>query len=682
MPQVNLPPAPPLTFRDLAEVMWRRRAGALIAATIATAIVIWATSRVTPLYEAETALTVERGRQAVDFAANPEFGQIEIGLLNTQRELLLSTPVLERAYASGAFAGSPLYEEGDPVALLRKRLKVATDRESWVIKVTLRDEDRDRARAGLAAVTDAFLAVEAKRISGRTRGAVDFLGKQVEVAREALETVRAEEKAFRREHAIQSTDADSNHLALRLNGMISQRIDLQRQLAAAQAQVDQIQQARSLSDAAQRRLALLKVPAIGGNALVVEQQQQLYALQSQKEQLAQTYLAKHPRMLEIESQLVGKAQQLDEAQAIAVESGLTLAQTLAFQLKDTDERIARTEGELSTYRSDLLTLAALGADIASRQNMHDQLLNRLREEEVASRLEAHPVSVMNPARAGSAPANVSHGMFLGLAVLAGLITAAATALALESLDRRVRGPDQIADLTGLPVLGAVPRVADLGVLGRGGDPAQPPVLAEAYRGLRTAIHLSSRQDGCRCLVVTSSTPGEGKSTVATRLAISLAAAGSRVLLVDADMRKPTLHHQIGEHGERGLSFLLAGYTGIEPQGTSYANLDFLGVGVRPPNPGELLHSPGMSWLIERSRSQYQYIVIDTPPLGEAADALVVSEHADGIVLVVRDRMTVKSALRAALARAIPIRSKLLGVVVNADGTPVPASSYALSPAAA
>ena len=670
-----LPATPPLTFRDLAATIWRRRAGALAAGAFAAVVVLVLAARVTPLYEAETALTVERGRQAVDFAANPEFGHIEIGLLNTQREILLSSPVLERAIASGAFAGNPLYAEGDGVSLLRKRLKVTTDRESWVIKVMLRDEDRERARAGLTAVTDAFLTVGSERIAGRTRGAVQFLTTQVELAKTELERVRADEKAFRREHAIQSVDPDNNHIALRLNGMISQRVDLQRQLAAAQAQVDQIEQAAKVADVNERRLALLKVPAVGSSSLVVEQQQQFYALAGLKEQLAQTYLAKHPRMQEVESQLTGKAAQLDEAQSIAMASARTLAQTLAFQLSDIDERITRTEAELGTYRSDLLSLAALGEDVGSRQRIYDQLVARLHEEEVASRLDALPVSVMNAAKAGSAPANISRTLFVAGAGLAGLLAAAATALALESLDRRVRGPDQVAELTGLPVLGTVPRVAALPLLGRGGDPAQPPALAEAYRGLRTSIHLAARHEGCRCLVVTSSTPGEGKSTVATRLAISLAAAGARVLLVDADLRKPTLHHQLGEHGERGLSFLLAGYTGIEPMGTSYANLDFLGVGVRPPNPGELLHSPGLELLIERSRPHYQYIVIDTPPLTEAADALVVSEHADGIVMVVRDRVTVKSALRAALARAIPIRSKFIGVVVNADGAGVASSSY-------
>ena len=676
MNQAPLPATPPLTFRDLAATVWRRRASTLTIAAVVAVIVLIMAARITPLYEAESALTVERGRQAVDFAANPEFGKIEISLLNTQRELLLSSPVLERAIASGAFASNPAYAEGDAAALLRSRLKVSTDRESWVIKVVLRDEDPERARAGLTAVTDAFLAAESQRIAGRTRGAVDFLGQQVELARTELERVRAAEKAFRVEHAIQSTSADNNHLSLRLNGMIAQRIDLQRQLAAAQAQVDQIEQAGRLAESDQRRLALLKVPAVGGNSLVIEQQQQFYALTGLKEQLAQTYLAKHPRMLEVESQLTGKAAQLDEAQAIAMASARTLAQTLAFQLKDTDERILRTEGELATYRSDLLSLAALGEDIASRQRIYDQLVARLHEEEVASRLDASPVTVMNPAKASVVPANISRRLAVALAGLAGLVAAAASALALESLDRRVRGPEQVTTITGLPVLGTVPRVAALPVLGRGGDPSQPPVLAEAYRGLRTAIHLSSRQEGCRCLVVTSSTPGEGKSTVATRLAISLAAAGARVLLVDADLRKPTLHHQLGEHGERGLSFLLAGYTGIEPLGTSYANLDFLGVGVRPPNPGELLHSPGLELLVERSRPHYQYIVIDTPPLSEAADALVVSEHADSIVLVVRDRVTIKSALRTALARAIPIRDKLVGVVLNADGAGVPATSYA------
>ncbi len=168
------------------------------------------------------------------------------------------------------------------------------------------------------------------------------------------------------------------------------------------------------------------------------------------------------------------------------------------------------------------------------------------------------------------------------------------------------------------------------------------------------------------LVITSSGPGEGKSTVSTRLAIALSAAGAKVLLVDADLRKPTLHKQLGDERERGLSYLLAGEDGIEPAATDHPNLDFLPVGVRPPNPSELLHSPALATAIARWRSSYDYVLIDSPPLGLVSDALSVGELADGVLLVVRDRVTTKATLRLVLDRLSPLRARVLGLVFNAE----------------
>jgi tyrosine-protein kinase Etk/Wzc len=241
------------------------------------------------------------------------------------------------------------------------------------------------------------------------------------------------------------------------------------------------------------------------------------------------------------------------------------------------------------------------------------------------------------------------------------------ALTSEALDRRVRGAATTQGFTQLTLLGQLPFVAGLAPLGKGGDPEQPNVLAEAYRALRAALRLTRRTPaGCQVLVVTSSGPGEGNSTVTTRLGISLASAGGKVLLVDGDLRKPSLQRQLGDATERGFSFLLAGEQDIVPTPTEHQRLDFLAVGVRPPNPAELLHSPTFAQAIARWRAAYDYVLIDSPPLGLVTDALIAGEHADGVVLVVRDRVTAKSTLRLVLDRLAPIRAKVLGLVFNAE----------------
>ncbi len=676
---MSIAPAPmakPLTFNELAAMAWRRRYATAIAATSAIVVILIATARITPLYEAEARLAVDRGRQTVPFQVDGEGGAIDFSLLNTQRELLLSGPVLERALRAGPLKDGPAYARAnDPVALMRKRLKVTTNRDSWVIGASLQDEDPARAALGLEAVVQSFLDHQIERQSGRSLGAVTFLRDQVEVARGRLDEAHAREATFRVDNGIQSTDPESNHLALRVLEMTQSRAQLERELSNAETLATMARESTALADADARRGALLRIDAIGRHPAVVELQQRLYVAEADAAQVAQKYLEKHPRALEAKQRIVVERANLDQAIAVAAATVEAHEHTLAAQVQGLGKRIDGDQAGLAAYRERLIDLAAMGEERRTRQELFESLLRRLGEEEVASNLGSQKVTLIDPATASATPVNIRRSLFLAFALLAGAIAGALTALLMEALDRRVRGAENAAALTGLPILGAVPHVAGLTPLGRGGDPEKPHAVAEALRAVRAALLLTQRRDGARCLVMTSTAGGEGKSTLSTRLAVSLASTGARVLLIDADMRKPTLHHQLGEGDERGLSFLLAGYDGIAPQSTTYANLDFIGVGVRPPNPAELLHSPALGQLIQRSRATYQFIVIDTPPLGAVSDALIAAEHADGVLMVVRDRVTTKAGLSLSMRRLAPIAEKVIGLVLNDERRGENAAGY-------
>ena len=235
-----------------------------------------------------------------------------------------------------------------------------------------------------------------------------------------------------------------------------------------------------------------------------------------------------------------------------------------------------------------------------------------------------------------------------------------------SVDRRLRGEIDLAAVTGLPVLGQLPQIHRLEPINQSGDPESPRELAEAYRALRATLRLArSTAGGFQVIAVTSSMPGEGKSTVAARLACALAAAGNPTLLIDADMRKPTQHHQFDRPDGRGLSHVLAGAEAFQPVATSFAHLDLLICGPRPPNPAELLSGPALGDLLAQARGRYAHIVIDTPPLGAVTDALLVAERADQVVLVARDRVTDRAALARIVARLKPLGARVVGCVLNA-----------------
>jgi len=621
------------------------------------------------MYEATASLAVDKSHKAVEFQYDPSMGGIDFGLLNTQKEMIQAMPVLEQCLKTSDLLKGPAYSADgiEPIKVLKDRLKVTTKRDSWVINIALRDEVGERAEKALSSLLDAYSAAQSEHQSEKANLALHFLSTQVSNAHDRMEEARRRELSFQTEKAIVTSDQDKNPVAQRLELLNQEHGALDKDLAGTQALIQQLDDAERGTNADTKVQSLLRIEEVNRHPVVMEQQKTLYELLDKEVLLAQKYLPQHPRMQEIREEINSKKQHLAEACFLAEATVKGHFQELQIQLHDLKSRVLAVEDELNRYRTNVANLQALTQETKSREDMYQILARRLNEEEVTSRQDAKQVTVIEPPRVGEKPVNIKKPLFLGASVIFGLICGIAVALFAEALDRRVRGAFATQEITQLNLLGQLPFIPGLIPLGKGGDPDQPNILAEAYRALRAALRLTrSTTLGSQVIVVTSSGPGEGKSTVVTRLGISLASAGAKVLLVDADLRRPSLQKHFGENSERGFSFLLAGEPDIAPVHTSHLNLDFLSVGVRPPNPAELLHSPALPSAIARWRLQYDYIIMDSPPVGLVSDALVVGELADGVILIARDRVTAKSSLLLSLDRLAPIRSKMLGLIFNAE----------------
>lgn len=653
---------PSLSLADLFQLIWRRRRIAGAAMAIVAVLTLMVTFSLTPMFEANATLVMERNRKAMQFEANSDVG-LEYSALNTQRDLILSKAVLEQAVKLSDLLKNPAYQIRSPADLLSRRLTVTTDRYSWVVTLALRDEDTQRAERALQAVLDSFFEAQAERQRKRGEEALAFLSTQVAETERKLDRARTDQERFQTEKRILTLDPDHNFIAQRLSELTVKGQDLNQQLAASEALVRQLDDAER-REPEKRVEALLRIEPIAHNGLVVEQQRRLFAVESSRAALAQKYGDKHPRMLEINEQVVRERRSIEEAGQKAGAALRSEYQKLRDQRTDLDERIRTEERNLATYRSDLVLLQQLMAKTQSLEKLLDQLTTRLREEEVSTRLEAQQVSVVDPPRAGSAPVNMNKALFVVVALFLGLFAAVTAPLLVEVLDRRVRGTAAVVETTGLKVLAEIPYLAGLGPLGRVDNP-QPSGVTEAFRGLRAAMHLlPGNGSGCQVWMVVSAVSGEGKSTVAARWAAGLAASGRQVLLVDADLRNPCLHRELGEPVDAGLVPLLAGETDIAPTATSHPNLHFMGVAAVPHNPAELLNSHCLPEWLAFCRERYDCVVIDSSPLVPVSDALLIGQHVDGIVLVVREGLTSRSELAAALAKLGPLREKALGVVYN------------------
>jgi capsular exopolysaccharide synthesis family protein len=276
--------------------------------------------------------------------------------------------------------------------------------------------------------------------------------------------------------------------------------------------------------------------------------------------------------------------------------------------------------------------------------------------------------------------NIPRNLGLGLGL--GIVLGAAAAFLAEDFDDTIRTPEQAQLITGLPVLSVVPlrrsafppghqqhrparQNAPLLDLISQHEPQSP--LAESYRSLRTSILLSSAGMSPAVLLVTSSLPQEGKSTTAINIATVLAQTGTRVLLVDADLRRPVVHSRFGVSPGPGLSTLLSGgcvdEEAILP--SSVPNLSILPAGPNPPRPAELLGSQELAGHLAKWRREYGHVVFDSCPVLSVTDAVLLSVLADSVMLVVRSESTTRDDLRRARDLLLHVNANLLGLVVNA-----------------
>jgi polysaccharide biosynthesis transport protein len=260
---------------------------------------------------------------------------------------------------------------------------------------------------------------------------------------------------------------------------------------------------------------------------------------------------------------------------------------------------------------------------------------------------------------------------LNLALIIGLALGVGLTLLFEQLDNSIKTPDDVKDQLGLPFLGMVPDV-NLKTGAQGVRPSplimkspQSPV-AEAYRVVRTNLVFSSAESSGRVFLVSSANPGEGKTTTTVNLASSLALSGARVLAVDADLRRPTMHQHFGVNKAPGLSDLIVGK--CQPseavQETRFKGLQVLPCGYVPPNPAELLASPSMRQILIALRAHYDWVLVDTPPILAMADTPILASLVDGLVLVTAADVTPRPAVLRAVDQIHKVNGKVVGVVLN------------------
>jgi succinoglycan biosynthesis transport protein ExoP len=306
----------------------------------------------------------------------------------------------------------------------------------------------------------------------------------------------------------------------------------------------------------------------------------------------------------------------------------------------------------------------LQREVDTNRTLYDGLLQRYKEVGVTGGVAANNVSVVDRAEAPLKPSRPKPLLNLALALMGGLGLGVLAAFGAEALDQAVRNPGDIEGKLGIPLLGAVPLLTK-GVTPEEAMQDSRSTFWEAYYSIRTALQFSSTSGVPRSMVVVSARPGEGKTTTSIALSRSLARLGAKVLLVDADLRKPSLHTRFGVEAGRGLSNVLTGGASVHEvlQPTDSPSLSIITSGPLPPTPAELLADVRLRAFIAEAETLFDVVILDGPPIMGFADAPMIASAVSGTIVVVESGRTGRAQIRSGLRRLRMGHAKILGAVL-------------------
>jgi polysaccharide biosynthesis transport protein len=373
------------------------------------------------------------------------------------------------------------------------------------------------------------------------------------------------------------------------------------------------------------------------------------------------------------------------------------------EAKQHEELLSRAldeqKAEVNVMSEKMIQYNILKREAEANKALYDSLQTKLKEAQISSGLKSSNIRIVDPAIVPSSPARPAKTRNIALAFLVGLVGGIGLALLREYLDNTVKTPDDIETLARLPSLAVVPAFGGNALSGKRSSLLKGSAdnsfekrielvaqhlpksqTSEAFRALRTALLLSRPEHPPQVILVTSALPREGKTTAAANLAVTLAQLGDKTVLVDADLRKPGVGRllNLGSGKYAGLSSFLAGVSSLELVTVPHPaipNLAAIPTGPLPPNPADLLSSHKLAEAISELRTKYKFVVVDSPPIMAATDAVILSVQADGVLLVVRSGETPKEAFTRTRDLLLSVKCQLLGVVLNAVDASAPDYYY-------
>jgi succinoglycan biosynthesis transport protein ExoP len=697
-------------LREYLRVLIKRKWTVVGSLLIILSIVAIATLRMTPIYLARGSIAINKpDYNLVNFKDSANFGgeyydptdlDTEVNILQSDLLALqvIRTLSLDKMPEFGGISGkaptSSLIPDGLQVdsaqtaALLgafKGGLHVSLKPNTRIVVIDYTSTNPRLAATIVNTLANTYAEQNFKTKFESTMQASDWLTKQLVDLQMKVETSQEKLVRYQKAHEILGTDEKQNIITEKLG-------ELNKQLTSAElARMEKESLYRLIqtgdTDTVSSASGILEGAGTSGSASPASLLSSLRAKQAdlkiQIAELSTQFGPAYPKVAQLNNQLgeIDRQTQLELKKVAERVKGEYMAALQQEQLLSA--QFEKQKQEANKLNESAIEYSLLKRDVDTNRQLYEGLLQKLKEAGVTAGLKSNNIRLVDVARTPAAPSEPNIPRNLAFAFVLGLTSGIGLAFLLENMDNTVRTTEQAQVVSGLPPLGMIPLGSPNGTsstsLKRLTIASREAVefvtvsrphsqMAESYRALRTSLLLSNLGGPPKVIMVTSARPQEGKTTTAINSAIVLAQKGVRVLLVDADLRRPSVHKTLGLGPSSGLSNVLTGNATLEQaisESQILPNLFVLPAGSPPPNPAELLASPQMKEILGELRGQFDHVVIDTPPTLSVTDAVVLSPRVDAIILVIRSGQTTKQALRRARDILMQVNAHVTGVLLNA-----------------
>lgn len=539
-------------------------------------------------------------------------------------------------------------------------LTISPVRNSRIVEILYASSDPAFAAQAANSLARSYIEQNMELKFNASKDAADWLSERLADQRRAVEASEAALQAFKeRNGTVSITDSASNIVVQRLTDMNSALTKAKTERINKEALFNQVKAVEGTGSAD-------ALPMVLSNDYIQKLKTDLSDLQRQQAQLAERYGERHVEMIKIRSAVETADAKLRAEISKVVESVKNDYMAAVSEERSLQGALDQQKGEALNLNRKGIEYGVLQRDVDSNRQIYDSLMQRTKETGISSELRTTNVRVVDQAEVPRSPILPRHSRDIMMSTFGGLILAIGIGFLFEYMDNRIKSPQELRVDLGLAFLGMVPAVSTKGTSGLISDEA-PGNFTEAIKSVRTNVLFSLADEGWKSVAVTSAGPGEGKSMMSSNLSVALAQTGLKVLMIDADMRRPRVHEIFNLPQEPGLSNLLVGdckpSEGIR-RVTTIPNLWILPAGMIPPNPAELLGSKRFEEYLATLGEQFDWVVIDSPPVLAVSDASVLANIASGVVFVVGAEQTTRGAARAAIDQLHAAKARIIGAILN------------------